>query len=87
MQSLLNQTESDSSPWQDIAPLLDVAMARLGEKNHSAIVLRFLEGKDLKQVNGHCRRAGQGSGGFWSNINPRQRTMETRGMRRRPCCH
>jgi len=50
MQSLLNQTESGSSPWPDIAPLLDTAMARLGEKDHSAVVLRFFEGKDLKQV-------------------------------------
>jgi RNA polymerase sigma factor (sigma-70 family) len=50
MQSLLNQPESDSAPWTDIAPLLDTAMARLGEKDHSAIVLRFFEGKDLKRV-------------------------------------
>jgi RNA polymerase sigma factor (sigma-70 family) len=50
MQSLLNQPEPDSSPWPDIAPLLDTAMARLGEKDHSAIVLRYFEGKDLKQV-------------------------------------
>jgi RNA polymerase sigma factor (sigma-70 family) len=50
MQSLLNQPETESSPWPDIAPLLDAAMARLGEEDHGAIVLRFFEGKDLKQV-------------------------------------
>ncbi len=50
MQSLLNQPEPDTSRWTDIAPLLDTAMARLGEKDHSAIVLRFFDGKDLKQV-------------------------------------
>ncbi len=50
MQSLLNQTEPESSPWPDIAPLLDTAMAGLGEKDHSAVVLRFFDGKDLKQV-------------------------------------
>ena len=50
MQSLLNQPEPESSTWSDIAPLLNVAMAELGEKDHSAIVLRFFEGKDLKQV-------------------------------------
>ena len=50
MESVLNQTEPESSPWTDIAPLLDIAMAQLGEKDHSAIVLRFFEGKDLKQV-------------------------------------
>ncbi len=50
MQSLLNQPEAESSPWSDIAPLLNSAMAELGEKDHSAIVLRFFEGKNLKQV-------------------------------------
>jgi RNA polymerase sigma factor (sigma-70 family) len=50
MQSLLNQPQSESSPWPDIAPLLDTAMAGLGQKDHSAVVLRFFEGKDLKQV-------------------------------------
>lgn len=50
MESLLNQPEPESQPWTDIAPLLDTAMAQLGEKDHSAIVLRFFEGKDLKRV-------------------------------------
>ncbi|MGO8700967.1 MAG: RNA polymerase sigma factor [Limisphaerales bacterium] len=50
VQSLLNQEDPDSSPWPDIAPLLDLAMAGLGEKDHSAIVLRYFQGKDLKQV-------------------------------------
>ena len=48
MQSLLDHP--DSSSWTTIAPLLDGAMAELREKEHSAIVLRFFEGKDLKQV-------------------------------------
>lgn len=50
MQSSLNQTEPDPAPWQEIAPLLNAAMAELGGKYHSAVVLRFFEGKDLKQV-------------------------------------
>ena len=50
MQSLLNQPEPDTSPWPGMAPLLDIAMAGLGEKDHNAIVLRFFENKDLKQV-------------------------------------
>lgn len=50
MQSLLNQPEPDCSAWTSIAPLLDSAMAGLREKDHAAIVLRFFEGKDLKQV-------------------------------------
>jgi RNA polymerase sigma factor (sigma-70 family) len=50
MQSLLNPSEPDSSAWTGIAPLLDSAMAGLREKDQSAIVLRFFEGRDLKQV-------------------------------------
>lgn len=50
MQSSLNEPDAESAPWIEIAPLLDVAMARLGEKDHNAIVLRFFEGRDLKQV-------------------------------------
>ena len=50
MQSTLNEIEPGSAPWQEIAPLLNVAMAGLGEKHHSALVLRYFEGKDWKQV-------------------------------------
>ena len=47
---MMNQSGSETSPWLDIAPLLNIAMAELGDKYHSAIVLRFFEGKELKQV-------------------------------------
>jgi RNA polymerase sigma factor (sigma-70 family) len=58
MQSLLNESESDAlsrrnpmeADWTQIAPLLDRAMAQLGEKDHDAIVLRFFDGRDLKTV-------------------------------------
>jgi len=50
METDLNQDEPQSCEWSEIAPVLDAAMAQLGEKDHSAIVLRFFEGKDLKQV-------------------------------------
>ena len=33
-----------------IAPLLDPAMAQLGEKDHNAVVLRFFEGRNFKDV-------------------------------------
>jgi len=46
----LNETEPETAVWTEIAPLLDTAMRQLGQKDHSAIVLRFFEGKDLKQV-------------------------------------
>jgi RNA polymerase sigma factor (sigma-70 family) len=48
MRSVSSEPESD--PWAEIAPLLEGAMAHLGEKDHHAIVLRFFERKDLKQV-------------------------------------
>jgi len=58
MQSLLNETESNAlsrrnpmeADWMQIAPLLDTAMARLGEKDHNAVVLRFFEGRDFKDM-------------------------------------
>jgi RNA polymerase sigma factor (sigma-70 family) len=48
MQSLWKESESDA--WMQIAPLLDTALAQLGQKDHDALVLRFFEGKNLKQV-------------------------------------
>ena len=48
MQSVLNQTEPDV--WAQIAPLLDDAMGKLGEKDRHAILLRFFEDKSLAEV-------------------------------------
>jgi len=48
MQSILNEPESEA--WAQIAPLLDAAMLRLGEKDRNAIVLRFFENKNLREV-------------------------------------
>ena len=48
MQSILNESQSDA--WNRIGPLLDEALNCLGEKEHNAVVLRFLDGKALKQV-------------------------------------
>src|SRR5215468_7547815 len=48
MQTLLNQTESDE--WSRVAPLLDTAMAGLSEADHHAVVLRFFDGKSMKEV-------------------------------------
>jgi RNA polymerase sigma factor (sigma-70 family) len=48
MQSILN--EPDSGVWNQIAPLLDEALNCLGEKEHDAVVLRFFDGKELKEV-------------------------------------
>ena len=48
MQSLAN--ESAPSDWSQLAPVLDEAVAKLGEKDRNAVVLRFLEGKSLGEV-------------------------------------
>lgn len=48
MQTLLNETES--AAWPQIAPLLDEAMAGLGATDRHAVVLRFFDGKSMKEV-------------------------------------
>ncbi len=48
MQSSLNEPEP--GVWSQIEPLLDEALNCLGEKEHDAVVLRFFDGKELKQV-------------------------------------
>jgi len=48
MESILNEPEPGA--WNQIAPMLDEALSCLGEKEHDAVVLRFFDGKELKQV-------------------------------------
>jgi uncharacterized protein (TIGR03435 family) len=48
MQSTLN--EPDARVWPQIAPLLDDALDRLGERDRHAVVLRFFENKNLREV-------------------------------------
>jgi RNA polymerase sigma factor (sigma-70 family) len=48
MQTLSNETEPDV--WMRIAPLLDTAMAGLNEKDRHAVVLRFFDGRSLREV-------------------------------------
>jgi len=48
MQSILNEPEPEA--WRQISPLLEEAMGRLGEKDRNAIVLRFFENKNLREV-------------------------------------
>ena len=48
MQTALHENESDA--WTQIAPLLDAAMARLNETDRQAVVLRFFDGKSLREV-------------------------------------
>jgi hypothetical protein len=48
IESTLNDPQSED--WKHVGPLLDEAMAQLNEKDRDAIVLRFFEGKALKEV-------------------------------------
>ena len=48
MQSVLNENQSDA--WTQIAPMLDGAMAGLNEADRNAVVLRFFDGKSMKEV-------------------------------------
>ena len=51
MQSILNEAANEpAETWNQIAPLLDGAMEQLGQKDHDALVLRFFEGRNFKEV-------------------------------------
>ncbi len=49
MQSTINDAEPDAA-WDQMAPLLEEAMARLGEKDRNAVVLRFFKGKSIGET-------------------------------------
>jgi RNA polymerase sigma factor (sigma-70 family) len=48
MQSTVN--ESSASDWEQVEPLLDEALASLGDTDHDAIVLRFFENKTAAEI-------------------------------------
>ncbi len=49
MQSTLNETGTDAA-WQQMSPLLEEAMLRLGQTDRDALVLRYFEGRSLNEV-------------------------------------
>jgi len=49
MQSTLDQGGTDAA-WQQMSPLLEEAMLRLGQTDRDAVVLRFFEGRSLSEV-------------------------------------
>ena len=49
MESTLENTPAEPS-WEKMAPVLDEAMARLGQKERDAILLRFFEDKSVAEV-------------------------------------
>src|SRR5665213_3029662 len=46
----LRRSETEAETWQQIAPLLDAAMEKLGQKDHDAVVLRFFQNKNFAEV-------------------------------------
>lgn len=50
MQSTLNEESASDATWNQIAPLLDEAVAHLGKKDREAVVLRFFKEKNLRDV-------------------------------------
>jgi RNA polymerase sigma factor (sigma-70 family) len=48
MQSILNQPDADA--WAQLAPLLDDALAELGETDRTALVLRYFENKTAREI-------------------------------------
>jgi len=53
MQSILNEPQEDA--WAQLAPLLDDALAELGETDRTALVLRFFEDKTAREIAGALR--------------------------------
>lgn len=48
---VMNESDTqEAGLWRQIAPVLDEAMAQLNMADRSALVLRFIENKDLRQV-------------------------------------
>src|SRR5215471_2041413 len=51
MQSVLNESQpTHDDAWKQISELLDGAMEQLGQKDHDALVLRFFQGRNFKEV-------------------------------------
>ena len=49
MQSILEMPQTDAT-WEQLSPLLDTAMTQLRQRDRDALVLRFFEGKSLRDV-------------------------------------
>ncbi|MGD0743950.1 MAG: sigma-70 family RNA polymerase sigma factor [Verrucomicrobiota bacterium] len=47
---LSRRSEAEAEIWMQISPLLDAAMEKLGQKDHDALVLRFFENRNFKEV-------------------------------------
>lgn len=46
----INDTLQPDSAWQQLSPILDEAMSQLRDQDRDALVLRFFEGRNLREV-------------------------------------
>ena len=46
----MNVGSEPSHPWDEISPLLDEGMASLSEEDRTAVLLRYFEGRNLREV-------------------------------------
>ena len=58
MQSEIQPTTAPDAFWEQMSPLLDEALATLGETDRQAVLLRFFENKSLAEV-GHSLGTGE----------------------------
>jgi RNA polymerase sigma factor (sigma-70 family) len=47
-----NQTANDQLQWEELSPILDQAMAELGEADRRSILLRYFQGLSVREVAG-----------------------------------
>jgi len=52
---LSRRSETEADAWAQLAPLLDDALAELGETDRAALVLRFFENKTAREIAGALR--------------------------------
>src|SRR5215469_7238349 len=50
--STLNESSSSSGVWEELAPLLDEAMASLGASDRDALALRYFENRTASEIAG-----------------------------------
>ncbi len=50
MKEILSASSSTDIDWNELRPVLDAALAELGDKDREAILLRFFEGRSLADV-------------------------------------
>jgi RNA polymerase sigma factor (sigma-70 family) len=48
--ALMKEQTSKPADWDQVSPIVDEALSRLGKKDRTAVTLRYLEGRELSEV-------------------------------------